>query len=216
MTINHPIPAAELIPLRALDAALRAYADVVPNPFNVPANSPAERAISEVRQSFTAEARRLFGDKADALLGLVMNSDDDLDKCISRTLGRRTGRVLLWTSTDGEDIKIVAVLDGPNAVNDAHDWVNEDDPCGGRRSAVSCDIFPADAPATPDVHVIPARLAADGNLDMLAADLAKTISNNGYADKGFDVGDDAIEAVLADFIVGALAAQARLDAQRQD
>lgn len=216
--LNQPVTAAELMPLRAIDAALRAYADAAPNPFDIPETNVAADAVREMRHAFTVEARRLFGDdKADTLLDLVQNSDDDLDTCIRRALGRRTGRVLLRTTVE-QGTQVVAVFDGPNADNEAYDWVNEDDP-NGVRSAASCDIFPADPPApalgagvTPE---LPAQLTADGNLEMLAADLAKAISDNGYAELGFDVSDDAILVVLPEFVTGALAAQARKDAEQE-
>lgn len=49
------------------------------------------------------------------------------------------------------------------------------------------------------------------NLDMLAGDLARTISDYGYAEQGLDVDSRAIREALPAFITACLTNQARLD-----
>lgn len=131
---------------------------------------------------------------------------NDLDIRINRAFNRRTVHIALLDAP-GQDTRAVCAF---TDINDANAWVDNEG-AEEMRYTQTVDLHP---PSTSPQLPEPLRDLAE--FGMLAADIAKAISDYGYADKGFDVGDDAIEAVLADFIVGALEAQVRLDAQRQD
>lgn len=190
---NQPVHPAELIPLRALDSAMRAFGDAVPNPFDIPRNSNVGQAIDGVAAAFQTEATRLFGEaKARDLLDLVQNSDDDLDTCISRALGRRRVHVLLC-ERPGEDTSIVAVLDGPNAGVEALNWMDEDHgDAAVRRYFEVVDVFPADRPAA-----LPSGIS-DSDLDTIAMDISGILSH--WAHRGIDVDSGDIRPALAAFL----------------
>jgi hypothetical protein len=79
--------------------------------------------------------------------------------------------------------------------SDADDYLN---------STLGNDVV--EAPFEP-ITTPPTEISPELDLDMLAADIAKAVSDYGYSELGFDVDDDAIRAALVPFIHAALAAQ---------
>jgi len=185
--------------LKAIHGAMRAL-DGPGTP-----NRKLHKIYTDLSDQFMTEATQLYGaDRARKLHAYISTADKEtLEDCISAVLRLRIVHVALYDGP-GQDTRAVCVFDN---ANDAYSWADEDPPGGGVRYTQAVDYIPA-APA------LPAALASDGNLEMLAADIAKAVSDYGYAEHGFDVGDDAILAALPEFVAGALSEQARLDAQQ--